>query len=461
MSIIRNVRWWIAGQFVPFLRGPDTQHVRQKNIWHLYQDLGWLGLASAASTYIDVFAIRLGASNQLIGLRASLPALLVVLLRIPAAQLIERSSSRKSLIVKSLAVGRLLYLLLFLLPWLANLPLLRQIPRAPLLVWTVILMGIPGVLAAAGWDTFFADVVPDHQRARVVSVRNAMANMITLTIVPLMGSFLDWAAFPANYQIIFLVAFGGALLSTWHVNRIQTSEMPLVTGRRRKFDLREVRGIVQTSREFSLILLGTFVYQWGISLASPLFNIYYIQELGASDSWIGWRITLVSVASIAAYRFWPRRIETKGESTIISLATPMMALFPLLTGLTRSLTPNLFIVVIPGFFGAAVMLARYNILLRVSPDDRRPMYIAIYAILVNVAAFLAPLVGVSIAEWVGLPGVFFISAGLRLAAGLIYGRLPRPSQAPASDLAPVDLRMPDAKTSPSADGSPSCDGPGA
>jgi hypothetical protein len=223
---IAQLRWWITARVVPLLRGPDPRHVRQRNIWYLYQDLVWLGLASAAGTYINVYAIRLGASNQLIGLSTSIPALVVVLLRIPAAQIIERSSDRKSLIVKSLAAGRLVYLLLFLLPWLANLPLLRQIPQATLLVWLVILMGIPSVLSAAGWDTFFAHIVPENQRAKVVSMRNTLTHLITLTIVPLMGSFLDWAVFPVNYQVIFLVAFVGAVVSTWHVNRIQPGPTP-------------------------------------------------------------------------------------------------------------------------------------------------------------------------------------------------------------------------------------------
>ena len=426
MSLLKGLRWWIAGTFVPFFRGPDPQHVRQRNIWHLYQDLFWLGLASAASTYINVYAIRLGASNQLIGLSASIPALLMVLLRIPAAQMIERSPDRKSLIVKSLAAGRCLYLLIFLLPWLGRLPLLRQIPQATLLVWLVILMGIPTVLSSAGWDTFFAAIVPERQRARVVGMRNTMTHLITLSIVPLMGSFLDWAAFPFNYQVIFLVAFVGAAVSTWHVNRIDLHQPPAPSKKPSAPNLREIREIISGSREFSVIVLGTFAYQWAISLASPLFTIYFIETLGASDSWIGWRTTLASIASIIAYRFWPRQVEQRGEAKIIALTTPLMALYPLLTGLSQSLTINFLIVVIPNFVSAAVMLSRYNILLRVSPPDRRPTYIAIYAILVNVAAFVGPLVGVALAEWIGMPGVFFLSAAFRLVAGAVYSRLDRP-----------------------------------
>ncbi|MGC9346767.1 MAG: MFS transporter [Anaerolineae bacterium] len=435
MSLFNNLRWWFVERFIPFFSGPDPKHLRQRNIWRLYQDLIWLGFASAAATYINVYALRLGASKELIGLRTSIPSLIVVLLRIPAARWMERTADRKSLVVRALTAGRAFYLLLFLLPWLTNIPLLKQIPPASLLVWSVILMGVPSVLSAAGWDTFFADVVPPRRRARVVSMRSTMTHLMMLTVVPLMGYFLDWVAFPLNYQLLFLLAFIGAMISTWHVNQIKVRGAGELSKKPKALNFTEARQIVQSTPEFSALLLGTFIYQWGVSLASPLFSVYFVDVLGASDSWIGWRTTLASLGSIVAFRFWPRHVERQGERRILTLAAPMMALFPLLTGLSRSLTPNLFIILIPRLFGSAVMLARYNILLRVSPDDRRPTYIAIYAILNNIAAFIAPMVGVSLADAIGIRGVFFVAAGLRLVASLLYQRLPNPapSTAPAGE----------------------------
>ena len=409
---------------MPFFRGPDPRHVRQRNIWHLYQDLAWLGLATAATSYISVYAIRLGASKQLLGLLTSVPSLLMVLLRIPAAQLTERTADRKSLIVTSLFARRLGYLVICLLPWLGLLPGVREIPPATLLVGVVILMALPMVLSSAGWDSFFADVVPPRRRSRVVSMRSTMTALISLAMVPLMGSFLEWVPFPYNYQVIYLVAFVGAAVSLWHVRAIKVRPAVEVARRQSPLGLTEAGKILQDSPEFAALVLGTFVYQLAISIVSPLFSIYFVEHLGASESWIGWRLTLASLMSILAYRIWPTQIEKRGDVKMLIWASPMMALFPLLTGLTSSLTPNLFIVLIPRLFGSCVMLSRYSILLRVTPADRRPTYIAIYAILANVAAFVAPLIGVALVDVMGITRVFFVSAGLRLAAALLYRRLP-------------------------------------
>ena len=424
MRLFNRLRWRVVGQSMPFFRGPDPRHVRQRNIWHLYQDLVWLGLATAATSYISVYAIRLGASERLLGLLTSVPSLLMVLLRIPAARLTERTADRKSLIVRSLLVRRLGYLVICVLPWLALLPGVREIPPATLLAGVVILMAVPMVLSAAGWDSFFADIVPPRRRSRVVSMRSTMTSLISLAMVPLMGSFLEWVPFPYNYQVIYLLAFIGAVVSLWHVHAIKARPAAEVAHRRPALNLTEARRILRDSPEFAALVLGTFVYQLAISIVSPLFSIYFVEHLGASESWIGWRLTLASLMSILAYRIWPTQIEKRGDVKMLIRASPMMALFPLLTGLTRSLTPNLFIVLLPRLFGSCVMLARYSILLRVTPPDRRPTYIAIYAILANVAAFVAPLVGVALVDVMGITGVFFVSAGLRLTAALLYRRLP-------------------------------------
>jgi len=435
LVILRRLRWWVVGQFVPFFRGPDPQHVRQRNIWHLYQDLIWLGLANAAASYTSVYALRLGASEQLLGLLTSVPSLVMVLLRIPAARLTERTSDRKRLIVRSLLGRRVGYLIIALVPWLALLPGLNRVPPAVVLIAVLVLMAVPMVLSSAGWDSFFAEVVPTGRRSRVVSIRSTMTNLASLTMVPLMGSFLEWVPFPYNYQVIFFVAFIGAMVSTWHVHVMKVKPIGEPTERHTPLNLKEAGRILSDSPDFAALVLASLVYQMAISVASPLFTIYFVDRLGASESWIGWRLTLASLTSILAYRIWPTQVERRGDVKMLVFAAPMMALFPLLTGLTRSLTPNLFIVMLPRFFGSCVMLARYSILLRVTPADRRATYIAIYAILVHIAATIGPQVGVALADVIGITSVFFVSAGLRFTAALLYRRLRSPTPEPTASSA--------------------------
>ncbi len=426
-TALHHLYRWLSVRARRFLKGPDPRWAQQRNIWHLYQDLVWLGITTAVGTYTNVYAIRLGASKHLLGLKASVPSLITLILRLPAAQWMERTDDRQRLIVRSLLAARAIYFAIFLLPWLNRLPLLRDIPPAYVLVGLVLLMNVPNAISAAGWDAFFADVVPEQLRARVIGTRNMMTHLAMLLLVPLIGAFLEWVSFPLNYQLVYLMAFIGAMGSVWHVHRIRVPPTAAASRRRtRGITWREVRDIFRGNREFTILVAGIFVYQWAVNLAAPLFSVYYVQVLGASESWIGLRTTIASIVSILAFRFWPPQLERYGEQSVLRIVTPLTVLFPLLTGLTGTLTPHLFIVAIPRLFASAAMLARYNLLLRISPDDRRPTYIALYAILFHSAATVAPMVGVWLSDLIGLRNVFFVAAGLRLLASVFYWKLPEP-----------------------------------
>lgn len=406
------------------LRGPDLRHQPERNIWHLYQDILWIGLAGAASTFTSVYAIRLGASDDLIGLLSSLPALIVILLRLPAAQLVERTGDRVRLIARSLLVTRSLYLVLALLPF------LRLSHEVAIFVALVILMGLPANVANAGWDSLFADVVPERDRATVISVRSSLASIMAVVVVLLGGKWLDWVPFPWNYQAIFLLAFAGGMVSTYHVAHIQVPPTEPARVRRVGFHWQEMRRLFVGSPGFTALVVATFVYQFAMSLPSPLYNIYFVKHLLATDGWIGLRTTIFSLTPILAYRFWPRLVRRWGDRAVLLLCVPLTVFLPLGTGLFQTLRPQLFVVAWLGIFGPGVNLTRYNILLRVCPADRRPTAIGVYAIVANLAAFIAPLAGVRLMGLLGIRSVFFLAAAVRLGGALLFWRLPPDPKGP-------------------------------
>jgi len=56
-------------------------------------------------------------------------------------------------------------------------------------------------------------------------------------------------------------------------------------------------------------------------------------------------------------------------------------------------------------------LSHINTFLKACPQERRPTYIAVYTTIVNVGAFLCPLLGVALADRFGL-GATLIGCGL-------------------------------------------------
>ena len=90
-----------------------------------------------------------------------------------------------------------------------------------------------------------------------------------------------------------------------------------------------------------------------------------------------------------------------------------MALFPNLTViLFLSLWGNL---VAPG-----VDLTHSMIFMAELPPRRREMAVALYSMVMNLAAFVMPLIGVQLAEWIGLLPTLVIGGAMRLVGVALF-----------------------------------------
>jgi MFS family permease len=80
---------------------------------------------------------------------------------------------------------------------------------------------------------------------------------------------------------------------------------------------------------------------------------------------------------------------------------------------------------------SGVNLSHFNILLKVCPRERRASYISLYTVIMNAGAFVAPLLGVALAELIGLRNVLLIGGAIRTLGGLLFLIWPVRVPAPA------------------------------
>jgi MFS family permease len=112
---------------------------------------------------------------------------------------------------------------------------------------------------------------------------------------------------------------------------------------------------------------------------------------------------------------WRKWMAHIGEPLTLKITIPIYAIYPLLVGLSPNLTLVLVAGIFYAFFAAGVSLSHLNVLLRVIPNEKRPQYIAYYTALMNAGAFVAPLIGVKLADTIGLAPTLI---GCGLLAGL-------------------------------------------
>ena len=411
--------------------------VEEQNKRNIYLDVVWYGVLSGiTSTFVSVFAIRLGASNTLVGLLISLPALVNIFWLIPSARIIERQRRRLPIIVLAGFLQRLGYLLIALMPFVFH------VHRPEALVGLVALITFPTAIVSVAFTSLLAEVVPVDKRAQVISTRSVLVSIVSTATVLISGKLLDLLLFPFSYQLLFGAGFAASLVSLYYVSRIKVADA-IVTDQqpRRKSPLAaRLRRFVQqlfdspstklrtglrtqlmNQRDFVRFSVSAFVFQWGLYMPSALYAIYRIKYLGASDTWIGLLSMAHSAVTIVAYFYWGKVIRRKGNRFVLGVSSLGALLYPVLTGLSPRIEPLLLVAVIGGIFGAGFNLSFFNTLLDVCPRERRPSYVAMNTALINVAAFLSPLLGASLASRLDIRIVFFIAGAVRLVgAGFFY-----------------------------------------
>jgi MFS family permease len=399
--------------------------IEEQNLWNLYVDTAWFGVLNGiASTFVSVFAIRLGASNREIGWLAALPALINVFWLIPSARLIERQRRRLPIILWTGFLQRLGYLLIALMP------LFIYSHRVEAVIILNALITLPTAIINVAVTSLMADLTSIEKRARMVSTRNVLLSFVGMVVVLGGGKLLDLIPFPLNYQLLFGLGAGTSLLSLYYLKRIQVPDAVIARHQARPKELLtlRLRRFVRTvtgQRDFMRFAGAIFVFHWGLYLSAPLYSVYRVRDLYASDSWVGFLATVFSATTILSYLWWGKVTEKHGNRLVLIISSLGLALYPTLTGLSPRLEPLIIVSVIGGMFSASYNLSSFNFMLEVCPPERRPSYVAIYTSLVNVTACLGPLLGTFLADLSSVRIALLIAGGVRLiGAGFLCGLLP-------------------------------------
>lgn len=381
----------------------DPNNIDDRNALYLVVEVFWAAILSAVAGFNGAYALRLGSTNTDIGLLTSLPALLAVILSIPAGQFLQSRSRRKPWVLWALFFNRVGYLLVALVPFLK----IAGLNQGTLVVVLLIIISAPANLFNVGWIPMLAEIIPEDRRSAVFAARNIAANATVSIFGFLFGQWLNAIIFPINYQILFVVGFLASMVSSFNLIKLQVPEAVSITpldaasnSLKGQFKLLKRAMVEQPS--FMRLTTNTILYGIGLWLASPLYIVYYVRSLHASDAWIGLQGTVLSVTTILGWLFWRWMATRHSEYSILKSTIVTIGLIPLLVGLLPNLNLILLVVALNGLLSPGVNLCHLNTLIKVMPADQRPLYTALYTTLVNLGAFVCPLIGVEVANLVGL-----------------------------------------------------------
>ncbi len=412
----------------------------RRNFNHLIFDIAWFGvLNGSAIAFVAVYATRLGASAFQLGLLSASPAIVNLILALPAGRWLQSRPISRATFVTSL-LNRWFYLLWVFLPFLFA-------PEGQIwfLVLLTALMSIPGTALAIGFNGLFAAAVPPEWRAQVVGVRNAAYALTSVIVTLICGRLLNTLPFPSGYQIVFLIGFIGAAMSSLHLWFIRPADehhrsrgsarigdwaqpgaMNIWQSLRTTVGLRFLRERSLQShwfnpakdRHYRRTLLWVLLFHLTLYLGAPLFPLFMVRQLNLSDQFIGLgnSIFYVALFLVSTQLDWfTRRF---GNRRTMALGIIIISLYPTTLALLQAPVYVLIASILGGAGWALAGGAVGNYVLEQTPDNSRPSYLAWYNISLQAGMLLGALIAPALAGWWGLTVGLLFAALCRLLTGI-------------------------------------------
>jgi hypothetical protein len=404
-------------------QGLRTSSVEEHNERVIYAETIFQALASAGGmSFVTVFLVRIGSPAWLVGMYSSLPALVTTLAVLSAGVFVQRQRSLLATINWSRLIFRSTYAAYALIPFL-------PITIAPfVLVSMRSVVSVPSAVMNVAVTTLWGTATTPRRRPRMLSTRLAIQGIFAAVIGLLAGQWLEWAPYPLNYQLLFLTVFVAGLGSILTLSRLrlpQRTEPARIEQRKAnlKADLKELLPLIKSTPAFRDFALAAFVFRMGMNMPVALFPIMRVRELGATDGWIGVLLTVQRVLSVFTYFIVGSLASKPKYRRLLWLACIGVGLFPITMAMAINPTMLLIPEVIAGIFAPGMDIFLTDTLFRVSPEDRRPSFIAANSFLTNLIAFAGPLLGSLLAGWMGLRMALVFCGVLRIVGGFVFWRM--------------------------------------
>jgi MFS family permease len=394
------------------------EDVNRKNFLFVQIDAVGIGLANAAAPFLPVFLARLGASNFQVGLLTSMPALTGLMLALVVGGYLQRKAN----IVQWFGTARLLVVLSYALTGIAPFIVPREYLVFTVLgIWAV--ATLPQTIVAILFSVVMNQVAGPTGRFELMSRRWSIMGFTTAITVVIVGQVLDRLGFPFNYQLVFMALSIGGLISYYFSSHLELPPRVIhvaAVSAKRSQRIKEYRALIFSHKPFINFALRRFVYLTGISLAVPLFPLYFVRQLQASDAWIGLISTSSTAVMILGYFFWVGRSRKYGTRMVLLWTTLGLSLYPLLVAFTDRVELVVVLAGLAGIFQAGLDLIFFDELMRTIPVEYSATFVSFAQSMQYLSAVVSPVLGTTLADTIGISGALIVASTIRLLGFALF-----------------------------------------
>jgi len=393
---------------------------QKQNFKNVVIDGAGVAIASAASPYLPVFLARLGATNFQVGLLTAMPAVTGLFFAILIGRFIQTRRKVVPWFSGARAVVLSTYAATGILPFfLPN----DQLVTATLVLWA--LVTLPQIIVNVCFSVVMNGVAGPKGRYELMSRRWSVIGITAAITIALAGQVLDRIPFPFNYQVVFVGLSLGAFVSFYFSSRIELPDQeppPPAIGQSVRERLRGFIALIRGQPAFTSFMFKRFIFFTGTALATPIFPLYFVREVQASDAWIGIINTAQNAILLIGYLWWTRQSKQRGGRFVLLWTTFGLTMYPVFTAFTTDVQMIALYAGIAGIFQAGLDLVFFDELLKTFPAQYSATFVSIAQSLQHMSTIASPLVGTMLADHIGLSGALLVSASIRFLAFLLFLR---------------------------------------
>lgn len=376
-------------------------------------------------TFAPVYILKLGGTEEQVGLLASVPYLINTLALLLSANrpLTSVQALRRS--VWSAGAHR------FLMGAILFAPLLGK--GAPL--WVIVTYSLASgamSLSSNYWTAAVSDMFPPNRRGRLFGIRGVYTGLTGFAATLAAGYLLDALRFPLNFTVTYTLATGVASAAIYFLARLEPPaaaddepgvKVPVTPRRDRRTQPNLFASLGSlwggaARGDFLRVTVPLFLFNMGFFGLAPVVNIYFIERLGFSNSVIGLLMSAYMVSQVAGSLVWGALADRFGHPVIAFAALVGMATQAAAFWLVPSVAYLLVIQVLGGFCFAGVVLGTFNMIIAIGGARDRSLAVTWVNVFANFAAFVGPLVGTAVLLHAGfIPA--FMGAALMRALGAV------------------------------------------
>jgi MFS family permease len=396
----------------------NALEVQTKNFRYVQIDAIGVSISNVAAPFLPVFLTRLGASNFQIGLLTSMPGMTGLVLAIVVGRFLQSQRD----IVPWYSLSRLMVILCYALTGILILLVSENLViLSTLAIWAF--ATLPQTALAVAFSVVMNAVAGPEGRYALLSRRWAIFGITGVVGTFIVTRLIDLVKFPLNYAIMFMVLSLGGFLSYYFSRQIHLPAQvspPISKSRSARQNLGYYLRLLRQNPAFLSFSSKRFVYFSAIVLSQPIIPLFLVREVHATDAQIGTVNMVLTMIMLVGYFLWPRVSQRRGGRFVLLATSLGMTLYPALSAATPHIQLIILYAGLAGLFQAGLDLVFFDELMKTVPADYSAIFVSLAQSMQYLSMIIAPLLGTWLADYIGLGGALWLSAGLRFVGFLLF-----------------------------------------